>query len=130
MRETTFGATGRRKEAVARAVVKVGGGTFVINSLSPLDYLKRSVLVDIVHQPAKETDTFGKLDITCSVEGGGLSGQAGAIRLAISRAMAKLDPDLRSTLKRMGYLTRDPRAVERKKFGRPKARKRFQYSKR
>ncbi len=130
MNETYFAATGRRKESVARAIVKVGGGNFVVNDKSPADYLRRSVLVDIVHQPVKDTDTIGKLDIDCKVNGGGLSGQAGAIRLAISRAIAKLDPDLRAVLKRKGYLTRDPRAVERKKFGRPKARKRFQYSKR
>ena len=130
MNETYFAATGRRKESVARAIVKVGGGNFVVNDKAPADYLRRSVLVDIVHQPVKDTDTIGKLDIDCKVNGGGLSGQAGAIRLAISRAIAKLDPDLRAVLKRKGYLTRDPRAVERKKFGRPKARKRFQYSKR
>ncbi len=130
MNETYFAATGRRKESVARAIVKVGGGNFVVNDKSPTDYLKRSVLVDVVNQPVKDTDTVGKLDIDCKVNGGGLSGQAGAIRLAISRAIAKLDPDLRAILKRRGYLTRDPRAVERKKFGRPKARKRFQYSKR
>jgi small subunit ribosomal protein S9 len=130
MNETVFNATGRRKEAVAHAIIKVGGGTFVINEKAPLDYLGRSVLVDIVNQPIKDTDTIGKLDIDCRVSGGGLAGQAGAIRLAISRALARLDPDLRAILKRRGYLTRDPRAVERKKFGRPKARKRFQYSKR
>ncbi len=130
MNETTFAATGRRKEAVAHAVIKVGGGTFVINELTPREYLKRGVLVDIINQPLNETDTLGKLDITCSVNGGGLAGQAGAIRLAIARAISKLDPDLRPVLRRKGYLTRDPRAVERKKFGRPKARKRFQYSKR
>ncbi len=130
MNETVFSATGRRKEAVARAVVKVGGGTFLINEKSPGDYLRRGVLVDIINEPMKETDTLGKLDIDCKVNGGGLSGQAGAIRLAISRAIAKLDPDLRPLLRRKGYLTRDPRAVERKKFGRPKARRRFQYSKR
>lgn len=130
MSETVFAATGRRKESVARAVIKVGGGTFVINDKAPREYLKRGVLVDIINQPIKETDTSGKLDIYCSVRGGGLSGQAGALRLAISRAIAKLDPDLRPMLRRKGYLTRDPRAVERKKFGRPKARRRFQYSKR
>jgi small subunit ribosomal protein S9 len=130
MSETTFAATGRRKEAVAHAVIKVGGGKFVINDKSPEDYLKRGVLVDIINQPIDETDTTGKLDIVCSVNGGGLAGQAGAIRLAIARAISKLDPDLRPQLRRKGYLTRDARAVERKKFGRPKARRRFQYSKR
>ncbi|MCX6828329.1 MAG: 30S ribosomal protein S9 [candidate division Zixibacteria bacterium] len=130
MSETIFSATGRRKESVARAIVRVGGGHFVINDKTPKEYLGRGVLVDIINQPMKETDTVGKLDIVCQVNGGGLAGQAGAIRLALSRALAKLDPDLRPVLRRKGYLTRDPRAVERKKFGRPKARKRFQYSKR
>ncbi|SYZ73156.1 30S ribosomal subunit protein S9 [Candidatus Zixiibacteriota bacterium] len=130
MSETTFAATGRRKEAVAHAVIKVGGGKFVINDKTPQEYLKRGVLVDIINQPIQETETAGKLDIICNVNGGGLAGQAGAIRLAIARAIAKLDPDLRPQLRRKGYLTRDPRAVERKKFGRPKARRRFQYSKR
>jgi small subunit ribosomal protein S9 len=130
MSETFFAATGRRKESVARAVVRVGGGTLVINEKTPKDYLGRGVLVDIINQPMKETDTAGKLDIVCSTSGGGKAGQAGAIRLAISRAIVKLDPDLRPLLRRKGYLTRDPRAVERKKYGRPKARRRFQYSKR
>jgi small subunit ribosomal protein S9 len=130
MAEAVFAATGRRKEAVARVLMRVGGGIFQINSKSPKEYLKRDVLVDIVNEPMKETDTLGKLDISCKVCGGGLSGQAGAIRLAISRAIAELDTDLRPILRKKGYLTRDPRAVERKKYGQPKARKRFQYSKR
>jgi small subunit ribosomal protein S9 len=130
MAETVFSATGRRKEAVARVSVKVGGGHLTINNRSLKDYLKRGVLADIVHEPMKETDTLGKLDICCTVKGGGLTGQAGAIRLAISRAIARLDPDLKSVLKKKGFLTRDARAVERKKYGRPKARKRYQFSKR
>ena len=130
MSEAVYSATGRRKEAVARIAMKVGGGILTINDKSPKEYLKRDVLVDIVNQPMSETDTLGKLDITCKVTGGGLSGQAGAIRLAISRALASLDPDLRPVLRRRGYLTRDPRVVERKKYGQPKARKRYQYSKR
>ncbi len=130
MTETNFEATGRRKEAVARASIKVGGGVFVINNKTPKEHLKRDVLVDQVNLPMKETDTLGKLDIVCRVNGGGLSGQAGAIRLALSRALAQLDPDLRPILRKGGLLTRDPRAVERKKYGQPKARKRFQYSKR
>jgi len=130
MTDTLFSATGRRKEAVARISLKVGGGIFQINGKSLIEYLKRGVLVDIVNEPMKETDTLGKLDINCSVRGGGLSGQAGAIRLAISRAISLLDTDLRPQLRKKGYLTRDPREVERKKYGQPKARKRFQYSKR
>ncbi|UCD93685.1 MAG: 30S ribosomal protein S9 [Candidatus Zixiibacteriota bacterium] len=130
MSEAVFSTTGRRKVSVARIVMKVGGGILTINDKSPKEYLKRDVLVDIINQPMTETDTLGKLDITCRVTGGGLSGQAGAIRLAISRALAALDPDLRPVLRRRGYLTRDPRVVERKKYGQPKARKRYQYSKR
>lgn len=130
MTETLFAATGRRKESVARVSIKVGGGAFQINGKSRLEYLKRGVLVDIVNEPMKETDTLGKLDIVCKTRGGGLSGQAGAIRLAISRAISLLDTDLRPVLRKKGYLTRDAREVERKKYGQPKARKRFQYSKR
>lgn len=130
MSEDKFSATGRRKEAVARATLKVGGGSFVINGRELSEYLRRDTLVDIVNAPMKDTETFGKLDVTCKVVGGGLSGQAGAIRLAISRAIALLDPDLRPALRRAGYLTRDAREVERKKYGQPKARKRYQYSKR
>jgi len=130
MTETAFSATGKRKESVARAAIRVGGGTFLINDKSPRDYLKRETLVSIINSPMIDTDTLGKLDIVCRVKGGGLSGQAGAIQLALARAMAKLDPDLRPLLRKKGYLTRDPRVVERKKYGQPKARKRFQYSKR
>ena len=130
MSEQVFSATGRRKESVARVSLKVGGGEFIINNKSPKEYLKRDVLVDVINQPLKVTETFGKLDITCKVRGGGLSGQAGAILLGISRAVARLDPDLRPLLRKGGFLTRDARVVERKKYGQPKARKRFQYSKR
>ncbi len=130
MTETVFAATGRRKEAVARANIKVGGGKFLVNNKSLKDYVKRDVLVDLVNEPMIKTETFGKLDITCSANGGGLSGQAGAIRLALSRALVKLDGDFHTILRKNGFLTRDPRAVERKKYGQPKARKRFQYSKR
>ena len=130
MSDVVFSATGRRKEASARVNVKVGGGMLIINNKPAKEYLKRDVLVDIINQPMDETETLGKLDITCRVKGGGLTGQAGAIRLAIARAMAQLDPDLRPALRKRGFLTRDARIVERKKYGQPKARKRFQYSKR
>lgn len=130
MSEIIYSATGRRKEAVARVTMKVGGGVLMINNKGPREYLKRGVLVDIINQPINETGTGGKLDISCRVTGGGLTGQAGALRLAIARALSKLDPDLRPALRRKGYLTRDARIVERKKYGQPKARKRFQYSKR
>lgn len=130
MSETVFSATGKRKEATAHVDIRVGGGLFRINNRPSNEYLMRNVLVDVVNMPMKLTETMGKLDIDCHVKGGGLSGQAGAIKLAISRAIAQLDPDLRPLLRREGYLTRDARVVERKKPGRPKARKRFQYSKR
>ncbi|PKK82460.1 MAG: 30S ribosomal protein S9 [candidate division Zixibacteria bacterium HGW-Zixibacteria-1] len=130
MSEIIFSATGRRKEATARVTMRVGGGVLTINNKAPREYLKRGVLVDIINQPINETGTSGKLDISCRVLGGGLTGQAGALRLAIARALSKLDPDLRPALRRKGYLTRDARIVERKKYGQPKARKRFQYSKR
>ncbi len=130
MSETVFAATGRRKEAVARATIKVGGGKFLVNKKSLKDYVKRDTLVDLVNAPMIKTETMGKIDVVCSTNGGGLSGQAGAIRLALARALAKLDGDLHSILRKGGFLTRDPRAVERKKYGQPKARKRFQYSKR
>jgi small subunit ribosomal protein S9 len=130
MTETTFSATGRRKDAVARVAIRVGGGSFMINNKSPKDYLKRDVLVDQINLPMIATDTQGKLDIMVQVKGGGLSGQAGAVRLGVSRALAQLDPDLQPILRKQGLLTRDPRCVERKKYGQPKARKRFQFSKR
>ncbi len=130
MTDVRFSATGRRKEAAARAIVKVGGGSFIINERPARDFLQRNTLIDLINSPMKATETMGKLDVICSVRGGGLSGQAGAVRLAVARAIAQLDPDLRPVLRRGGYLTRDPREVERKKYGRPKARKRFQFSKR
>ncbi|MFH2037592.1 MAG: 30S ribosomal protein S9 [Candidatus Zixiibacteriota bacterium] len=130
MSETVYSATGRRKEATARISLKVGGGSMVVNKKPAKDYLKRDVLVDVINQPMNETETLGKLDVICSVKGGGLSGQAGAIRLAIARAIIQLDPDLQPLLRKRGFLTRDARVVERKKYGQPKARKRFQYSKR
>lgn len=123
-------ATGRRKSSVCRARVRVGSGAFKINGAEALEYLKRQVLVDRVKRPMSQTDTLGKLDVECQVKGGGLSGQAGAISLAVARALLEIDPDLRSALREEGLLTRDPRAVERKKYGQPKARKKFQFSKR
>ncbi len=102
----------------------------MINNKSPKDYLKRDVLVDQINLPMIATDPQGKRDSMVQVKGGGLSGQAGAVRLGVSRALAQLDPDLQPILRKQGLLTRDPRCVERKKYGQPKARKRFQFSKR
>ncbi len=130
MAEDTFYATGRRKEATARVGIKSGGGKFVVNGKPLADFLCRETLVMVVEQPLRLVDQLGKLDIECRTRGGGLSGQAGAILLGLSRALILLDPDCRPRLKKAGFLTRDARKVERKKYGLVKARKRFQYSKR
>lgn len=130
MEQNSFGATGRRKEAVARAVVTPGKGTFTVNELPIMDYLQRDMLVSLAQGPLVLTEMLGRVDVVCHAKGGGKAGQADAIRLAISRALTLLNPDLRRPLHANGMMTRDPRQVERKKYGRPKARKRFQYSKR
>jgi small subunit ribosomal protein S9 len=130
MDQKPFSATGRRKAAVARAIVKPGKGEFTVNGRPILNYLTRETLVEHAQEPLALTETAGSLDIACSTRGGGLSGQAGAVRLAVSRALCLYDPELRPTLRKAGLLARDARMVERKKYGQPKARKRFQYSKR
>jgi small subunit ribosomal protein S9 len=126
----TFSATGRRKSAVVRLRLTPGNGSFVINTRELSDYLTRETLVNHAQEPLQITETMGKVDITGSAAGGGIAGQAGAIRLALSRALVEYDSELSTTLRQAGMLTRDPRQVERKKYGQPKARKRFQYSKR
>jgi len=126
----SFSATGRRKEATARVHIKSGEGKFIVNGTPLAEYLSRETLVMVVEQPLRLVDMLGKLDIECRSRGGGLSGQAGAILLGLSRALIQLDPDWRARLKKAGFLTRDARKVERKKYGLVKARKRFQYSKR
>jgi small subunit ribosomal protein S9 len=123
-------ATGRRKNAVAVVRMKAGDGKFVINKRDARAYLCRDTLMMVVQQPLESVEMMGKVDIHAQVHGGGLSGQAGALRHGISRALTLMEADLRPPLKKGGYLTRDPREVERKKYGQPKARKRFQYSKR
>lgn len=128
--QSKYAATGRRKEAVARVVLTPGTGKFMINGREALDYLTRDSLLQHASRPLEITEMAGKVDLECSTKGGGISGQAGAIRLAISRVLTQFNPDLRKPLKADDLLTRDPRAVERKKYGQPKARKRFQYSKR
>lgn len=130
MADTRYYATGRRKEAAARVWIKSGSGRVSINGREINDYFKREVLRMIMQQPLEASETQGAYDIFATVRGGGLAGQAGAIRHGVARALVKADEGLRSKLKKFGYLTRDPRKVERKKYGRPKARKRFQYSKR
>lgn len=123
-------ATGRRKDAVARVWLKPGNGKFTINGREAKDYFARAVLMMLVNQPFEALNRSGQYDIMATCTGGGLSGQAGAVRLGISRALVGLEPQLRADLKPGGFLTRDSRAVERKKYGRPKARRRFQFSKR
>lgn len=122
--------TGRRKEAVARVWVKPGSGNIVVNDRKMFDYFARPVLQTLILHPFSIANRIGRYDVYCTVCGGGLSGQAGAIRHGISRALAEYEPDLRGSLKVGGMLTRDSRAVERKKYGRMKARRRFQFSKR
>ena len=124
-------ATGRRKEAVARVWLKSGSGKFVVNKNSDLSvYLKHESFSVDVYSPLRVCSAVGKFDVFATVKGGGLSGQAGALRLGVSRALQNFNPDFRPRLKKAGLLTRDSRAVERKKYGRKKARKSFQFSKR
>jgi len=125
-----FDAIGRRKDAVARVRLTPGTGKRTANKRTMKNYLQRETLEMIIEQPLKLVGLSEKVDINVNVDGGGLSGQAGAIRLGISRALVKYNEELKSALKREGFLTRDPRMVERKKPGQPKARKRFQFSKR
>ena len=125
-----FDAVGRRKTSVARVRLTPGTGKRLVNNQQIKNYLNRETLEMIVEQPLELVKLSDKLDLKVNVVGGGLSGQAGAIRHGIARALIKYDENLRGELKKMGLLTRDPRMVERKKSGRPKARKRFQFSKR
>jgi len=126
----TYDAVGRRKNAVARVRLMPGTGKRIINEVQMKKYLQRETLAMIVEQPLQELGLSDNFDVYVNVTGGGLSGQAGAIRHGIARALLEYDENLRPQLKARGYLTRDPRMVERKKSGRPKARKRFQFSKR
>lgn len=130
MATTAYQAVGRRKEAVARVRLVPGEGNFIVNKKPMLDFFKRETLKMIIEQPLETTETLGKFDIYANVRGGGLSGQAGAVRLGIARALIQFDPDYRPKLKAAGFFTRDPRMKERKKYGQPGARKRFQFSKR
>jgi len=123
-------ATGKRKDAVARVWIKPGPGKIVINERTIEVYFARPVLRMLIQQPLVASNRNGQYDVSCTVSGGGLSGQAGAVRHAISKALTQYEPDLRGVLKRGGFLTRDPRVVERKKYGRAKARRSFQFSKR
>ena len=130
MEKQIFAATGRRKSAVARVELSSGGGVFDVNGRPVSEYLMRETLVSQAREPLTVAQVAGTVDIHCSAKGGGVSGQAGAIRLGVARALLRMNPELRAQLRDLGMLTRDPREVERKKYGKPKARKRFQFSKR
>ena len=123
-------ATGRRKVATARVWIKRGKGKIIVNGKAIEAYFARPVLRMLIQQPLISANRLTEFDVVCTVVGGGLSGQAGAVRHGISRALTYFEPALRGTLKKGGFLTRDSRAVERKKYGRAKARRRFQFSKR
>lgn len=123
-------ATGKRKNAVARVWVKLGKGTITVNTRPVEVFFARPVLRMLIQQPLVAANRTGQFDVICAVSGGGLSGQAGAVRHGISKALTHYEPELRSVLKRGGFLTRDSRVVERKKYGRAKARRSFQFSKR
>lgn len=125
-----FDAIGRRKTSTARVRLTPGTGKRMVNGRTLKRYLQRETLEMIIEQPLELSELSDRVDIKVNVRGGGLTGQAGAIRLGISRALIKYDEELRSRLKKRGFLTRDPRMVERKKPGQPKARRRFQFSKR
>ena len=130
MEENLFNSTGRRKTSVARVYLKPGEGKILINRKDADEYLGRETLKMIIMQPFELTGTTGQYDVKVNVRGGGISGQAGAIKHGISRALLKVSDDYRKPLKKAGYLTRDAREVERKKYGQRGARARFQFSKR
>ncbi len=130
MLEKKFYGTGRRKRSVARVWVKQGTGKFIVNKVELDNYFKYPTALKVVKEPLVLTNLASSVDIYATIAGGGVMGQAGALRHGIARALVNFNPELRASLKKAGYLTRDPREVERKKYGRPKARKRFQFSKR
>jgi len=121
---------GRRKKAIARIYLKEGSGKITVNNKDYKDYFPLATLQYVVQQPLEITESTGKYDIQANLDGGGTTGQAEALRLAISRALVEIDPEFRPPLKAKGLMRRDPRMVERKKFGQKKARKKFQFSKR
>lgn len=130
MNRVEYLATGRRKRSVARVILVPGSGKIIVNDKPVEEYFQRETMRMILSQPFQVAGVTNKYDAIVNVDGGGLSGQAGAIRHGIARALVNLNPDLKPKLKKEGLLTRDPREVERKKYGQPKARKRFQFSKR
>ncbi len=123
-------ATGKRKNAIARVWVKPGSGKITVNGRDQQTYFARPTLRLVINQPFEVTERKGQYDVICTVEGGGLSGQAGAVKHGIAQALSRFEPTLRLAVKQAGFLTRDARVVERKKYGRAKARRSFQFSKR
>jgi len=123
-------ATGRRKDAVARVWLKPGSGQIIVNGRDQATYFARPTLRLVINQPFDVAERRGQYDVVCTVVGGGLSGQAGAVKHGIAQALSRFEPALRTAVKQAGFLTRDPRVVERKKYGRAKARRSFQFSKR
>lgn len=130
MTQAVFQGTGRRKRSIARVYLSSGKGNILINNRPFTEYLGRPTLATIVRQPFEAIGAVDGYDVKANVTGGGLTGQAGAIRLGIARALLEINEDFRRPLRQAGFLTRDARKVERKKYGQPGARKRFQYSKR
>lgn len=126
----TINTLGRRKKAVARIYLNEGNGAILVNKRDYKEYFPLPTLQYIIQQPFELTENVGRFDVNVNLDGGGITGQAEALRLAISRALIEIDPEYRPTLKAKGLLKRDPRMVERKKFGQKKARKKFQFSKR
>jgi len=122
--------TGRRKTATARVYLRPGSGTFTVNGRTFDDYFPSEMLKMVIRQPMAVTETGEKFDVLVRISGGGFTGQAGALRHGLARALVQFNPEFRQALKKAGFLTRDPRKVERKKYGQPGARKRFQFSKR
>jgi len=130
MQDETFLGTGRRKRSVARVRLALGSGQITVNKKALDDYFTRDSLKQIVRQPLEVTQSLSRFDVVVKTEGGGIAGQAGAVRHGIARALVSMDESLREVLRRNGLLTRDPREKESKKYGRKRARKRFQFSKR
>lgn len=129
-KETVYYATGRRKTAVARTWIKPGNGNFLVNNREVGEYFPTESAILVLTQPLMITNNIGSFDVKVTVTGGGISGQVGAIRHGITRALIEMDPDLRPVLKKAGFVKRDPRVKERKKYGQKGARARFQFSKR
>lgn len=130
MKKKRYCATGKRKTAIARVWIEPGSGKIIINKKPMDEYVTRETSKMIIRQPFELTNTTGQFDVVVNVRGGGISGQAGAIKHGITRALLEYDPELRPILKRAGFITRDSRIKERKKYGQRRARARFQYSKR